>query len=157
MMKVTISGSFRKFYPGIRRTMEIFTESGWEVLSPPYSEVINPNEEFIRFRSDPVKLSDRQLLGRHLQAIKDCDLFYVFNPGGYIGVSTAAEIGFALALGKNPIFLEKERDVLLQPIESLVFKPGELVRRIKRMITSPPIVQDNQKILAKINHQPFFI
>ena len=43
------------------------------------------------------------LVFHHLQRIREADVVYVYNPGGYIGVNTTLEIGAAHMLNK-PIF-----------------------------------------------------
>ena len=44
------------------------------------------------------------LVFHHLQRIREADIIYVYNPGGYMGVNSTLEIGFAHALNK-PIFV----------------------------------------------------
>lgn len=43
--KVTISGSFRKFYEQISQAMTVFGERQIDVLSPKKSKIVNPDAD----------------------------------------------------------------------------------------------------------------
>ena len=105
---VTISGSFRKFYPEITNAIDVFSEREIEILSPAKSKIVDPNAEFVIFESDETT-DVRELEDRHLDAIRNSDALYIVNPGGYVGNSAILEIGYAIAL-KIPIYT-------LEPIE----------------------------------------
>lgn len=111
-MKCVVSGSFRKFYDGITKTVEEFERCGVKVLSPKVSRIINGGGEFAILESDTTK--DIRLLEKnHLAAIKEADFLYVYNPEGYIGTSATMEIGWALALNKPVFSLQKPSDLVL--------------------------------------------
>ena len=61
------------------------------------------------------------LVHAHLQRIREADVCYVYNPGGYVGVNTTLEIGFAHGLNKIIYAYESETDFE---------KGGELCREI---------------------------
>ena len=50
-----------------------------------------------------VGMSPREIENWHLRAIKQSDFILLHAPKGYVGISAAMEIGYALAL-KKPIF-----------------------------------------------------
>ena len=101
---VAISGSFRKHYGAICDVITSFEENGWTVLSPAKSRIVDATADF------PVLVSDGsasvpEIEKTHLDGIARADALYVVDPDGYIGVSTAIEIGWALAHGV-PSFLQ---------------------------------------------------
>ena len=52
---------------------------------------------------------EKALLGElHRAKIDLSDAIFVVNPGGYIGQSTASEIGYARSRGKEIIYLEND-------------------------------------------------
>jgi hypothetical protein len=61
------------------------------------------------------------------------DIVFLYNPGGYLGVSSTLELGYAMALGK-PIYaltdVDKElcRKVL---IRGVIKTPKELIKILK--------------------------
>ena len=112
-LRVAISGSFRKHFEGIKSKIAEFESLGVEVLSPKSSAIVNPNEQFAILATDQTN-DPKQLEENHLLAIKESDFLYVFNPDGYIGLSTAMEMGYAKALGKPIISKEEPQDVTLK-------------------------------------------
>lgn len=46
----------------------------------------------------------------HFQRIREADIVWVYNPGGYIGTSVTMEMAFACALAKPIYTLEKDTD-----------------------------------------------
>ncbi len=101
---VAISGSFRKHYIAICDAITSFEESGWKVLSPAKSQILDTTADFPILASDG-SASIGEIEQTHLNAIACADALYVVDPGGYIGVSTATEVGWALAHGV-PTFLQ---------------------------------------------------
>lgn len=101
---VAISGSFRKHYGVIQDVIAALEHHGWTVLSPARSRVIDGTADFPVLESDG-RATIAEIEQRHLDAIASADALYVVDPGGYIGISTAMEIGWALAYGV-PIFLQ---------------------------------------------------
>ncbi len=111
-MKCVVSGSFKKFYDGIIKTIEEFERCGAKVLSPKVSRIINAGEEFALLESDTTK-NIKVLEKKHLDAIRESDFLYVYNPEGYIGTSATMEIGWALSLDKPVFSLQKPSDLVL--------------------------------------------
>jgi len=108
MLKIAISGSFRKHFSEIIKLIYKSEEAGIDVLSPKKSKIINPGAEFIFLESDDTE--DQMMLQlRHLEAISQSDALYVCNHDGYMGASTILEMGWALALGK-PVYSKEGVD-----------------------------------------------
>lgn len=112
MTKIVISGSFRKFYCGICETINTLESNGITVLSPKISQIINPKDEFVVFEHD-ISDDPRILEDNHLHAIDQADALFVYNPNGYVGLSAALEIGYAISLGIPIYFKEKPEDFTL--------------------------------------------
>ncbi|OGY11730.1 MAG: hypothetical protein A3F61_03570 [Candidatus Blackburnbacteria bacterium RIFCSPHIGHO2_12_FULL_41_13b] len=107
MRSVVICGS-RRFKPEIRKLEASLKKAGVTVWAP-YLHSPDPN--------DWVKLQEQQqkfiLLGLtldHFYKIRMADVVYVYNKGGYSGVSTSMEIGCAAALGKPIYSLEEDKE-----------------------------------------------
>ncbi len=106
--KITVLGSFRRHYNEISEDIKTFNDLGIEVLSPKISKIINPGEEFAILKSD--KGSPKELEDRHLSQILLSDCVYVCNPEGYIGITVAFEIGYALSQQIPILFKVKPQD-----------------------------------------------
>lgn len=78
------------------------------------------------------------MVHEHFDRIRKADICYVYNKGGYLGVNTTLELGFAHGLNRIIYALEPEklienggeicRDILFTEI---VETPEELVRRLQ--------------------------
>lgn len=94
----TISGSFRKH---LHKVQEAYTElefNGWVVLSPERPSIRGNRGEFVYLEGDSSN-SVYLTQSRHFDAIRGSHFVWVVCPGGYVGRSTAMEIGFAKACG----------------------------------------------------------
>jgi len=111
--KIVIIGSYRKFYEQINRKIELFEKNNFIVLMPPKSKIINPNDEFVKFQHEENK-TIKEIEESFLNAIKIADFVYIFNPNGYIGSSSAFEIGFSYGLKKKIYCMEKPQDLILE-------------------------------------------
>lgn len=130
---ITICGSFRKHYKEIIEVIEIFERCGFVVLSPKKSEILNPNEEFVVFESDETS-DPAELENIHLEAVKEADIIYVCNFDGYIGFSTAMELGYAINYGHLLYFYDKPNESIFDKLINsgkLVSKPDELCERLE--------------------------
>ncbi len=125
-MKCVISGSFRKHYDDICRTISDFERLGVEVLSPKKSSVVDSNEAFVILETD--KSSDpKKLEEDHLNAIRQCDFLYVCNPDGYIGASTLLEIGFAIGVDKEIYCIKQPKELIIDVLIAGVASPKEII------------------------------
>lgn len=100
--KVTICGSFKR---APQQLAELFLEletTGCRVLSPLSLNFTNQKEPFVKLSSE-VDFSILEIEKFHLRAIAESDFIWLHCPDGYIGLSGAFELGYALALHK-PIY-----------------------------------------------------
>lgn len=111
--KIVISGSFKKYYDHIKVKITEFENLGIQVLSPKYSTIINPEDDFVILKTDNGR-NPKDIEKQHLEAIYNADALYIYNHNGYIGPTAAMELGWALGFGK-PIYLK-------EACEELVFK-----------------------------------
>ena len=106
-METAVAGSF-KFKPEIDALHEEFRDHDVLVLEPTVGWLYRPTADDLHgggFRPLPTERGQdiRGVEERFLRAVERADFMYLFNPNGYIGSSTAFEIGYAIACGK-PIF-----------------------------------------------------
>ncbi len=112
---VVLSGSFRKHLKEILEIKKVLTGRGVKILSPRFEEPKNPGEEFVVFAGEE-GMSPLELERYHLDMIDNCDALVVCAVGGYVGASALIEIGYAQALGKRIIFIEKPEEFMLQTL-----------------------------------------
>ncbi len=115
---VTISGSFRKHLDYILKIKKELEKHGTRVLSPRFTEPKNPGDSFVVFTGEE-GLTPLELERHHLKSISDSDTLIVCDPEGYVGASALLEIGYANAIGKRIIFVEKPEEFMLNtlPVE----------------------------------------
>lgn len=113
--KITISGSFNKEknFKGMLAAIKEFEDLGIEVLSPRASEISNPGADFLILETDDSS-DPKTLEQRHLDAISEGDLLYLYNLNGYMGSSTILEIGYAVARNVPVVSKEPVTDFTLQ-------------------------------------------
>lgn len=125
MITAVVSGSF-KYKPEIDKAIETLEETGIKVLEPTKGWLIMPSTEVTeRLRYGQVRplpteenLSTREIETRFLKALGKCNLMYLMNPEGYVGNSTALELGFAMAADK-PIYALQPLDYQALEIDDL--------------------------------------
>jgi len=116
---VTISGSFRKHLEYILKIKEKLEAQGTKVLSARFTEPKNPGEGFVVFTGEE-GLSPLELERHHLKSISESDALIVCDPEGYVGASALLEIGFANAIGKRIVFIEKPEEFMLNTLPAEV-------------------------------------
>lgn len=128
-IKIVISGSFRKHYNGIKNLIEQFESIGIDVLSPNTSKIINPKDQFVILESDTT-LNPQDLEQKHLDLISEADALYVYNPNGYVGLSTSMEIGWAISKGKTIYSHEESKDYTLKLFSGKIATPIEIKKEL---------------------------
>lgn len=88
----------------------------WNSMSESYKELVSAGLTF-----------------DHFYKIRMADVVFVFNKGGYSGISTTLEMGCAVALGKPIYALSKDKDELCRQvlIREIIKTPRELVKKLK--------------------------
>lgn len=127
---VSLIGSFRQHYQEVRKAAKIFTAGGLVVKSPPISGIIDREQEFVRFESDPPFASDCEIQTATLEKIFSSDFVYVVNPDGYIGRTTAYELGRIHERGMAVFYAEPPKDLVVEVPDGTVLSADELVAGI---------------------------
>ncbi|WP_330335385.1 NUDIX hydrolase [Streptomyces sp. NBC_00536] len=127
---LSLIGSFRQHYREVRAAARTFTDSGLTVTSPPICRIVSQGPEFVRFESDPPESSDHDLQAATLAKIFTSDLVYVVNPGGYIGRTTAYELGRVHERGMAVYYAEPPKDLPIAVPEGTVVDARRLVEII---------------------------
>lgn len=103
--KIVICGS-RRFYDEIRRDAEILRDMGYIVFEP----ILNRDKRINEIPPNLGKLAFRGLTLHHFNLIRKADVCLIYNQGGYTGLSTALELGYAVACELLICALEEDRD-----------------------------------------------
>lgn len=106
VIRATLSGSFHKDNEGLQRAYDELITNQCQVLSPHRLDFVDQSALFVRDTAERDE-SVKSLEMHHLLAIRQSDFVWVHAPDGYIGKSTAMEIGYAIALQK-PIFTDQD-------------------------------------------------
>jgi NTP pyrophosphatase (non-canonical NTP hydrolase) len=122
-----------------------FQELGLAVLSPSPSRPISTEAEFVVLETDESR-DPKTLEHRHLDAIIRATALYIVNDGGYIGPSTAMELGWALAFGKRVYAKEPPEDVLFRHIAGSIGSLQDIV------VASPDEVK--YELMNGLTHVP---
>jgi nucleoside 2-deoxyribosyltransferase len=108
-----VSGSF-KYKPEIDKTIDVLEQTGISVLEPTKGWLTLPKLEVterlahgqIRPLPTEERLTTREIEDRFLRALARASLVYIRNDERYMGLSTAMELGSALARNKPTYALE---------------------------------------------------
>ncbi len=110
--RATLSGSFKRDLDGLQDAYNELVTCGVQVLSP-HRLNFDGNEDFVRDTAES-GYSAYELERHHLLSIAQSEFLWVHAPQGRIGVSTAFEIGYALA-SNTPVFCREDiTDIGLQ-------------------------------------------
>lgn len=126
-MKVSIIGSFRKYYEEIKEIILLLRKNKIDVLSPKFSEITHSIDDFVVFASDNHKLTPAEIQTDTLNRILKSDVVFVYNPKGYIGRTTCYEIGVIRTTTIPLLFLEKPNDLPITVTASEIMNPSKLV------------------------------
>jgi len=129
---ITISGSFQKALNEIRADIRAFESLGCSVLSPRMFHSHKNEDGFVILDSD----GDRRpaaIHGRHLTSIDQSILLWVRNPGGYVGLSTALEIGHAHAIGVPVYASDSSTDSSLNRYIRVVSSPEQALQMTRSL------------------------
>jgi len=96
VMRAVLSGSFHKDQKGLRSAYDELVTCGFQVLSPHRLDFDDTKVLFVRDHAER-NTSEEVLEKHHLLSIAQADLLWVHTFEGSVGVSTAFEIGYALA------------------------------------------------------------
>jgi hypothetical protein len=137
VIRVTVSGSFRRAMAEVQATVYSLTDMGVTVLSPADPRVIDEVGAFLFVASDRLR-SVRLVQQRHLQAIGASHFLWLVAPDGYLGVSAAMEVGYATAVGTPVFAADRPRDLTLRQFVTVVRDLKEAVNLVRRSGRRPP-------------------
>ncbi|GAA6410847.1 hypothetical protein K040078D81_49640 [Blautia hominis] len=126
-MKISIIGSFRKYYEEIKQIIMLLQKNKIDVLSPKHSEITHSINDFVVFASDNHVLTPAEIQTDTLNRILKSDVVYVYDPEGYIGRTTCYEIGVIRTTTIPLIFLEKPNDLPIIVNDYEVMNPSKLI------------------------------
>lgn len=105
--RVTLCGSYNKYLKEITQYSKYLSDNNIKVLSPQCTATAGSIDDFILFQNDRPNNNCKWSIERnHLQAIEKSDYVVICNVNGYIGISTAIEIGYALKCQKELVFID---------------------------------------------------
>lgn len=125
---VTISGSFQKSINAIREDIKEFQRLGCTILSPRMFTSHKNDDGFVILDSDGGR-HPAAIHSRHLVSIDQSMLLWVRDEKGYIGLSTALEIGYAHAIGLPVFAPEKATDTSLNRYIKIAHSPEEALQK----------------------------
>ncbi|MFI5712027.1 NUDIX domain-containing protein [Kribbella sp. NPDC051620] len=125
---VALIGSFRKHYDEVVEAARSLSTAGATITSPPILPIRDLGENFVRFESDPHSALDHQIQEATLEKIFRSDVVYVVNPGGYIGRTTAYELGRIRERGMAVFFAEEPKDLPIEIPDGAVLSADSLAR-----------------------------
>lgn len=113
IIRACLSGSFHKDPGGLDRSYRELVTNQCQVMSPRSITFEDPGVLFVKHVIE--KDDDAGLIQKHhLQAIALSNFLWLHAPNGYIGISTAMEIGYAYSAG-IPIFsIDVPQDEMLK-------------------------------------------
>lgn len=125
LTKVTLIGTFRRDPEGLKKIFQELS-AAFDLLSPHSVDFLDFSVEFVKAKHEKDD-SVRTIEDRVLHAIKQSDAIWLFAPGGYIGVSTAFEIGFALSINVPVYTNTLPSDPLLKTMVTKVDSVSDLI------------------------------
>lgn len=158
-LKVVVSGSFSRQIYHVATAVASFKSLGHTVLSPLDPRIVDQFGNFLYVASDRTRLISA-VQSRHFKAIGEADLLWVSCADGYVGPSTAAEMGYAICAG-TPIFVPATpSEVQWRHHTSVVESPEQAADSLKSPIAhcqgGPNILMDPEAagnlILTEMDH-----
>ncbi len=145
---VVIIGNFRKHLAEIGKVARLMHSQGIDVLSPISAEGVNLDDPFVVLATDDPTKSPHDLQFAVLTKIFRTSLVYLVNPGGYVGLSAAGEVGYS-ALTDQTVLLH----------EPLTQFGDEVPQSLRELFQGIPNAQQihsaafqDQLVLAKSHH-----
>jgi hypothetical protein len=118
-IKVVLCGSFHGSPEMLAKQFVELEMTGCRILSPLSLDFWDNSNEFVMSRTE-ISYSPEEIEKYHLKAMREADFIWLYAPQGYVGSSTAFELGFAYCLAK-PIFCKcLPKDTWLESITTKV-------------------------------------
>lgn len=126
-MRITIIGSFRKYYEETCKLIDLFEQKGVEVMSPKKSFIVDDIDGFVVLNTDERNQRPFIIQEHVFENIKISKLVYVWNPEGYLGNSTCYEIGKVMEMGKPILFKEIPKDLPIRIEDDMIKSIDEVI------------------------------
>ncbi len=150
-VRVVLHGSFQRHFDAILEAHAIFTKAGFTVLAPDATDIIGFTDGFAVLEGEE-GIDPRQVELRYLLNLKNLGVngfSYFVNPGGYVGPSTAYELGIAQLTGVSTYFTKAPSDHPAYIGQNAVWSPRQLADYIltyNSLPSSLPTTKDNYLI-----------
>jgi len=129
-LSASLIGSFRRHYPQVRHAAAQLEAAGVAIRSPSIAVIVNPGDSYVRFDSDSPDCSDLLIQAATFERLYASDFIYVVAPGGYVGRSTAYELGQIHARGIPVFYSERLDDVPFGAPSWSVASAEDLARQV---------------------------
>jgi hypothetical protein len=127
----SIIGSFRKHYDIALEAAHAFEHAGIRVRSPRRSTILQPDVHFVRLASDRASASDEEVQLVALHRILASDFVYVVVVDGYVGPTTAYEIGRIVERRRPLFFAARPADLPVPIMDAAVVQADELAATVR--------------------------
>lgn len=125
--ELVISGSYRKDFEALKRTYEEFRDLGCDVLSPSSVTITSEEDGFVYMKGEETE-TPATIEERHLNAIQKASFVWLHAPNGYVGPTSALEIGFAQAVGVPVFARETPNEQIFRSFVHVVAAPIEVMK-----------------------------
>lgn len=128
-MIITLCGS-KRFKNQVGELCRLLEAKGHLVLAPPFWKIVEPIQ--VSPSDSPLLAWTGATLG-HFARIAQSRMVVVVNPGGYIGISTALEMGFCVASSKVLVTLVECSEPACRSLVRRVLEtddPAEAAQRV---------------------------
>lgn len=133
-MRVTIIGSFRRYYEGICQLIDQFEQNNIEVMSPKKSFIIDEIDGFVVLDTDDKNKKPFFIQEHVFENVKKSRVVYVWNPEGYLGNSTCYEIGKVMGMGKTIFFKEYPKDLPIRVENNMIKNTEEIINWLQNTV-----------------------
>jgi len=149
-LPVVLSGSFRRAPDLLAAEYTALQNADCTILSPRNVEIADEREGFV-FMEGEENLSPQEIEQRHLEAIQRAAFVWFHAPDGYIGLSGAFEVGYALANGV-PVYSDTTvNDETLQHFIHSVAGPDEARSQVlSDPVQIPPALRSMQAYYDRV-------
>lgn len=124
--ELVISGTYRKDFENLKRTYEEFRDLGCDVLSPSSVAITSEEDGFVYMKGEETQ-TPASIEERHLNAIQKASFVWLHAPNGYVGPTSALEIGFAQAAGVPVFAKEAPNEQVFRSFVQVVASPSDVV------------------------------
>lgn len=101
-IRAVLCGTFKRDINNLHKSYEELLTTGCQVLSPHSLDFVTESDGFKKTKHEE-RRSYEELERHHLFSIAEADMVWLHAPNGYIGLSAAMELGFAIA-SNTPVY-----------------------------------------------------